>query len=149
VIEIRPVAAAATRPLRQQVLRPHQPPEHLLYPGDDAPGSFHLAAYQGERLVGTVSLSLEERDGGGPARGSSYRLRGMATHPEVRGQGVGAALLAEALRRMAEAGGERVWCNARTSAAGFYDRYGFARLGPEFELPGIGPHVLMERDQLR
>jgi hypothetical protein len=36
-----------------------------------------------------------------------------------------------------------VWCNARTPARGFYERAGFAVEGEEFELPEIGPHVLM------
>jgi hypothetical protein len=38
-----------------------------------------------------------------------------------------------------------VWCNARTPAAGFYGRAGFATEGEEFELPSIGPHFLMSR----
>ncbi len=142
--EIRAVAAAATRPLRQQVLRPHQSPEELVYPGDDAAGSFHLAAYEGERLVGTISLSLEGREGG-PGEGRAYRLRGMATHPDLRGTGLGTRLLVEAIRRMVRAGGERVWCNARSSAAGFYARHGFDVVSEEFELPDLGPHVVMER----
>ncbi|MBW2245319.1 MAG: GNAT family N-acetyltransferase [Deltaproteobacteria bacterium] len=145
MIEIRSVAAERIRPLRQQVLRPNQPAEELIYPGDDAPGSFHLAAYRGDRLVGTITLSLEEREEGGSARGS-YRLRGMAIALDAQGNGIGARLLAEAIEKMSAADGEQVWCNARLSAAGFYDRHGFHRIGSEFDLPGIGPHVVMERE---
>ena len=36
-----------------------------------------------------------------------------------------------------------VWCNARTPARGFYERYGFVAEGEEFELPDIGPHFRM------
>jgi predicted GNAT family N-acyltransferase len=38
-----------------------------------------------------------------------------------------------------------VWCNARTPAVGLYAREGFAIEGEEFELPEIGPHVVMTR----
>ncbi len=145
MIEIRSVPAELTRALRQQVLRPNQAPEELIYPGDEAPGSFHLAAYRGVDVVGTITLSLEEREESGRARGS-YRLRGMAIESDARGNGIGARLLGEAFEKMSAAGGERVWCNARLSAAGFYDRHGFHRIGPEFDLPGIGPHVVMERE---
>ena len=145
MIEIRSVAAELTRALRQQVLRPNQAPEELVYPGDEAPGSFHLGAYRCDHLVGTISLSLEEREEGGSTCGS-YRLRGMAIASDAQGNGIGARLLGEAFEKMSAAGGERVWCNARLSAAGFYDRHGFHRIGPEFDLPGIGPHVSMERE---
>ena len=37
------------------------------------------------------------------------------------------------------------WCNARTSAAGYYEKIGFVIASDEFELPDIGPHVLMVR----
>ena len=40
-------------------------------------------------------------------------------------------------------GGRRVWCNARLSAAGFYERVGFGRVGGVFEIAGIGPHAVM------
>ena len=36
-----------------------------------------------------------------------------------------------------------VWCNARTTACGFYEKLGFEKSGPEFEIPGIGKHFIM------
>jgi ribosomal protein S18 acetylase RimI-like enzyme len=66
--------------------------------------------------------------------------------PEARGRGIGTALLHTCLDHAREHGGGRVWCNARTPAIGLYARAGFAVEGEEFELPGIGPHVLMSRE---
>jgi ribosomal protein S18 acetylase RimI-like enzyme len=76
-----------------------------------------------------------------PGRG--WRLRGMATLDEIRGTGAGNALARTALTHAVLAGAATVWCNARTSVAGFYRKHGFHVLGQEFELPGIGPHYFM------
>jgi predicted GNAT family N-acyltransferase len=67
----------------------------------------------------------------------------MATEPDVRGSGAGRALIVEGLARVAARGGDVVWCDARVSAAGFYERMGFAVVTDEFEKTGIGPHVGM------
>jgi len=143
------VSAEATRPLRQRVLRPHQRAEDLVFPGDADARTLHLAALEGaglegRRIVGVASWMLEPPPGWtGP--GLAYRLRGMATAPEVRGGGAGALLLDEGMRRIAARGAECVWCQARIQARGFYARFGFAPVGEVFELPAIGPHVAMER----
>ncbi len=137
---IRPVTAEDIRPLRHRVLRPGQAFLATRYPGDDA--GVHLGAFDGDRLVGIASLYQEDR-AGGPAGG--WRLRGMATDPDVRGAGFGAALLAACLQHGAGAGGSEVWCNARMAAVGFYLRAGFVVVSEEFDVPGIGAHVVMTR----
>jgi predicted GNAT family N-acyltransferase len=137
---IRRVAAEDVRPLRHRVLRPGQAFEQTVYPGDDA--GVHLGAFDGDRLVGIASLYQEDR-AGGPAGG--WRLRGMATDAGVRGAGFGAVLLAGCVEAVAEAGGTELWCNARMAAVGFYRRGGFEVVSEEFDVPGIGPHVVMTR----
>lgn len=139
---LRPLSAADTRLLRQAVLRPHQRPEELVYPGDDAPDTLHVGAYLGGTQVGVASIYREAQPGVSDA---SWRLRGMAVTPAVQGQGHGAALLHACMAHARAHGGTRLWCNARTTAAGFYRRLGFKVQGAEFELPGIGPHFLMWR----
>lgn len=92
--------------------------------------------------MGIASLYQEDRPGG-PTPG--WRLRGMATETAVRGQGFGGALLAAAVEHAAEAGGREVWCNARIVAVDFYRRAGFEVVSEEFDIPGIGPHLVMAR----
>ena len=70
----------------------------------------------------------------------------MATAPQVRGQGVGAATLRYGMAEIRRRGGTRLWCNARTGALGFYLRLGFSMVGDEFEIEPIGPHYAMERE---
>jgi GNAT superfamily N-acetyltransferase len=141
--DIRRVTASETRALRHSVLRPHQPPEAAVYPGDDAGDTLHLALYREGRQLGIASLYREPPPG--ESLSTAWRLRGMAVLPEFQGQGLGAALLQRCLDHATGNGGTLVWCNARTTAAGFYRALGFSPRGGEFELPGIGPHYLMVR----
>jgi predicted GNAT family N-acyltransferase len=138
-ILIRPVSAEEIRPLRHRILRPGQPFEETAYPGDDLPDTVHLGAFHGDRLVGIASLYREARNGPG------WRLRGMATDADVRGAGFGAALLAGCIDHVAASGGGELWCNARMVAVGFYRRAGFDVVSEEFDVPGIGAHVVMSR----
>jgi hypothetical protein len=39
-----------------------------------------------------------------------------------------------------------MWCQARVSAQGFYEKVGFATLGERFWLPLSGPHYVMVRE---
>lgn len=136
---IRVVPAEVVRPLRRAVLRPGLPQEQSVYP-QDATG-LHLAAYgPGREVVGCATVSPEPLDGA-PA----WRLRGMATAPEVRGTGVGGALLERAMLELIRREVPLLWCNARVPAAGFYRRYGFEQSGPAFDLPQIGSHLRMTR----
>jgi predicted GNAT family N-acyltransferase len=137
---IRRVSAEEVRPLRHRVLRPGQAFEDTVYPGDAA--ARHLGAFAGDRLVGVASLYQEDR-AGGPAGG--WRLRGMATDAGARGAGHGGALLVACAAEVAGAGGTELWCNARLAATGFYLRSGFEVVSEEFDVPGIGPHVVMAR----
>ena len=141
--DIRPISAAETRYLRHVVLRPHQRPEELVYPGDDAPDTLHLELRVGDEQRGVASLYKESRPGSSAP--DEWRLRGMAVLAGEQGRGHGAALLRACIAHATEHGGKRLWCNARTTAAGFYRRLEFQVEGAEFELAGIGPHYLMWR----
>ena len=137
------LSPAEVRPLRRAVLRPHQEEHELVYHGDDDPLAFHAGVRDGSRIVavGTVAPEPHPR---APEPGD-WRLRGMATVPAARGTGAGRAVLEACVAAASERGGRRIWCNARLPSAGFYERLGFAVESEVFELPGIGPHVLMAR----
>jgi GNAT superfamily N-acetyltransferase len=140
VTEVRRVSAEDTADLRRRVLRGGRP---VALPGDDDPTVFHVGAYDGGRLVGTGNVRRE------PAPWApdvpAWRLRGMATEPERRGEGVGAAVLEALLEHCQAEGGGELWCNARTPARSFYLRAGFTEVGEEWVDPEIGPHVRMRR----
>jgi GNAT superfamily N-acetyltransferase/quinol monooxygenase YgiN len=142
-VRIERIAATLTYPLRQAVLRPHQTADHLLYPDDDAPDTGHLGAFLQTELLGIASVYRQSPSG--EVDDGLWRLRGMAVRPESQGRGIGSELLQACLDHVAEHAGNALWCNARTSAAGFYRRLGFEAVGDPFELEGLGPHFLMRR----
>lgn len=139
--ELRVVTAAETADLRREVLRGGRP---VALPGDGDPTAVHVGAYDGDRLVGTGNVRRE------PApwapEDDAWRLRGMATAPDRRSAGVGAAVLDALVRHCREQGGGQLWCNARTPAQRFYERAGFVVVGEPWDDPEIGPHVRMVLD---
>jgi len=143
VVEVTPITAEQTRPLRHLILRPTQPAESTEYPGDHDPDSRHFGAFDQGRLVGIASLYREPRIDG-PADG--WRLRGMATATDARRQGAGRALLGACRAHVAAAGGGELWCNARIAAVEFYVIAGFEVVSDEFDVEDIGPHVVMRTD---
>lgn len=116
----------------------------VAYPGDDDADTLHLGVYTANRLVGVASL-YREPPPDALRTTTAWRLRGMAVDSSLQGSGYGAALLKACLAHAASQGGTQVWCNARTTAAGFYRSLGFSPKGDPFELPGIGLHHFMWR----
>ena len=77
----------------------------------------------------------------------AWQLRGMATSEEVRGKGVGKALLIHAEKSLLEHSPLRLfWANARTPARPFYEKLGWAATGEEFVIPTAGPHFKMFKE---
>jgi GNAT superfamily N-acetyltransferase len=151
---VRPISAAETRPLRHLVLRPDKPAEALVYPGDDHPEGLHLGAFdEAGGLVGVATLYPEappdehfgEIPAGAYEPGAAFRLRGMATRPDVRGARYGRALMEGCFSHVRLRGGEYLWCNARLVAVEFYRAMGLETFGEEFEIDPIGPHYVMGR----
>lgn len=138
MIEVRRVSAAETVDLRRRVLRGGRP---VALPGDDDPSAVHVGAYDDDELLATGNVRRESAPWA-PAV-PAWRLRGMATEPARRGEGVGALVLAALLEHCRAQGGGELWCNARTPARSFYARAGFTEVGEEWVDPEIGPHVRM------
>lgn len=140
-MEIRRITAAAARDVRHPVLRAGLPFETAILPHDDDPETLHLGAYEDGRLVGVATYFPEmypDRPGL-----AAWRLRGMATLPEMRGRGAGRMLLEEGMRAAIDAGAVVMWFHARTTARGFYEKLGFISVGDEFFVPMTGPHYVM------
>jgi ribosomal protein S18 acetylase RimI-like enzyme len=134
-LDVRSVPVAQTRDLRQAVLRPHQTVVEMT--AGEAVDAFAVGAFDGAELIGVGLVAPDGQPGG-------WRVRGMATAPHARGRGAGTAVLDELLRHATAHGAERIWCNARTLARRLYERAGLRVVSDEFDLPQIGPHVVME-----
>jgi GNAT superfamily N-acetyltransferase len=139
-MHIRMITVDEARILRLAVLKPDLPFEEVVFPGDDDPTSLHLGAFERDELVGVATLIHDPCPVGG--RDDDWRLRGMATVQQVRNRGIGGELLARCIAHARDAGGSRVWCNGRSAARRFYERYGLQAVGAEFVSPHTGPHYL-------
>jgi GNAT superfamily N-acetyltransferase len=74
------------------------------------------------------------------------QLRGMATAPAHARRGIGTAVLRFVEELVATDWRlPLAWCNARTSAVGFYEHAGWQVVSDEFDVPDVGPHVKMTR----
>ena len=143
MLQIRRIPSSDTHALRQAVLRPHQTLAEMTYDGDALPGSGHFGLFDGDRHLGIASVAPEPQPG--EAGEGQWRVRGMAVLPAAQGTGGGRLLLTACVDHARSEGGQIVWCNARSSACGFYERNGFHSVGDPFDLPGIGEHFVMVR----
>lgn len=114
----------------------------MQYPHDYAVDTLHLGGFSRDHSIVAIATCHREPKPLNPSPGD-WRLRGMAVAESVRGRGVGRQLMQVMTDRVAKKGGRRVWCHARVSAQGFYTRLGFGVCSEPFEIPAIGPHVVM------
>lgn len=132
-----------TYSIRQKVLVPDHDLQKAKFEGDDDEDiSFHLGAFIDGKLVSVASF-FYERNSLFPDL-HQYQLRGMATLPEFQNRGLSRELLTMAFPIIKQNFCSLLWCNAKTSAVGFYEKVGFQKLNDNiFEVPEIGPHLLM------
>lgn len=140
------ISAQDTYPLRQQMLVPtHELKKAKFENDDDEDISFHLGAFSDSKLVSVASFFYERNPIFSDLH--QYQLRGMATLPDYQGQGLSSELLSFAFPIIKQNFCTLLWCNARVSAIGFYEKVGFQKFNGEiFEIDEIGPHVLMYKN---
>lgn len=137
------ISAQDTYPIRMQLLVPNHELKKAKFEGDeDEDISFHLGAFIDGKLVSVASF-FYERNSLFPDL-HQYQLRGMATLPDHRNKGLSQELLNMAFPIIKQNFCSIVWCNARISAQIFYEKVGFKKFNDNvFEIPEIGPHILM------
>ncbi len=140
------ISAQDTYPLRQQMLVPtHELKKAKFENDDDEDISFHLGAFSDSKLVSVASFFYERNPIFSDLH--QYQLRGMATLQDYQGQGLSSELLSFAFPIIKQNFCTLLWCNARVSAIGFYEKVGFQKFNGEiFEIDEIGPHVLMYKN---
>ena len=138
---VRQISYKDTLSIRHQMLRPGKKHETCFFPGDDDENTFHLGAFVNSKLVSVASFYFSQNDN--LPQENQYQLRGMATLPEFQSKGFSRELLKFGFPLIQRNLCQIVWCNARSSAIGFYKKTGFEEIGDEFEIPTVGPHRLM------
>ena len=121
LLEIERISADQTVDIRHMVLWPEKAKPDVVLP-EDADGT-HFGASINGALVAVISL-FETPEG--------IRFRKFATLPGLQGKGLGSRLLQHAIAYAQAQGYTRMWCDARTDALGFYERFGFRRFSEPF-----------------
>jgi GNAT superfamily N-acetyltransferase len=130
-MHIEQITPELTWRLRHEVLYPDIPIYKMWMDEDD--DGYHFGAFTENQLVGIVSLFV---------KGTDYQFRKFAVHPSVQGQGVGRQLLNHIINFSKTEGAERLWCNARVTAIGFYQKSGFKLTGEAFSRGGFDYEIM-------
>ncbi len=144
-LHLERLAAEQVQPLRTKILRPRfDDGEVCEFAEDHHHDTVHFGIVDEDFDVHAVATFIHNACPEKPGV-EAIQLRGMCVDEPLQGAGLGERLLEGALGQLAVRfpAAKVVWCNARTSAAGFYEKMGFERIGEEFDKPHIGPHVVM------
>lgn len=98
--------------------------EEVKLPDDEA--GLHLGLYNEGQLCSVISLFQNE----------GLQFRKFATVQAVQGRGFGSYLLEYVFDYAKQKGIKRIWCNARTTAVGLYERFGMQPFGDTWEQLG-------------
>jgi GNAT superfamily N-acetyltransferase len=120
-IEIQKVNADDLIEIRHSVLWPDKPREFVKVPEDES--GIHFGVYFEGVLVSIISLFGDGQD---------IRFRKFATLPDFQSKGLGSRLLQHAIAYAQAQGYSRMWCDARTDALGFYERFDFKKFSEPF-----------------
>jgi len=124
------------RNLRYEILRKPLglPVSGAVFPGDEDQTTLHILAFSHADLIGCATLMIGDSN--------AIQLRGMAVAKDWQRKGVG-QLIVSTGKTIAIEKSKSLWCNARFPAIGFYESQGWTKFGDFFDIPVIGPHIVM------
>ncbi len=119
--------------MRQQVMYPDKDTEFVKLSDDDR--GLHIGVYEKDELVSVMSIFLHGRD---------VQFRKLATRNDMQGKGFASALMQWLIDYANDMKLNRLWCNARINATGFYSKFGYEETNERFSKNGY-EYVVMER----
>lgn len=125
-VKIEQIGYQLTWQIRHEVMYPDLPFDKIKL--DNEQDGTHFGLSVNDHLTSVVSLF---------GVGHTYQFRKFATKITAQRGGHGSSLLRHLISYTKNRGGEQLWCNARVSAAGFYERFGFSKSGEVFTKDGI------------
>jgi len=133
MIHIEQIRPEATWRLRKEILYPGEHLHHMAMEEDNH--GYHFSAFTEKEQVAVVSLFQ---------RGTDWQFRKFAVSVSAQKTGVGTQLLEYVTAFAVNEGGTRLWCNARLSATGFYEKFGFTQTG-EVVHKNSFDYIIMEK----
>lgn len=130
--QIEQIRDDLTWPIRREAMYPDWSLEAVKL--DEDSEGVHFGLFTADRLISVVSLFN---------KGTVYRFRKFATVPDAQGKGFGAVLLRYIINYVISMGATKLWCDARVSASGFYQKFGFKETAQTTRKHGLD-FVIME-----
>ena len=130
---IEQISHELTWRIRREVLYPGQPLDNIMLPDDE--NGMHLGLFEDNKLISVLSFFKNDY---------SIHLRKFATLEPYQRKGYGTELLNYLLEILEVEHYERIWCNARKNASGFYSKFGFEQTENSFQKDGHD-FVIMEK----
>lgn len=140
LVKITQIAPEDTWHLRHSVMWPDKPASYVKLE-EDKQGT-HYGLWQGEELIGVVSLFYEN---------GKAQFRKLAVKVSEQGKGYGSKLLAHLMQEVTYLNTsqnqniESIWCNARSDKTTFYKKFGMLETEKTFNKGGID-YVIMEKE---
>ncbi|HAS6548312.1 TPA: GNAT family N-acetyltransferase [Vibrio parahaemolyticus] len=125
-MDIRKVSTAEVLPIRHLVLWPDKSPSFCEVEGDRS--AIHYGAFVDGKLVCVASVYNN---------GLEARLRKFATLPEHQRKGIGTKVIMHLINDLKRENVSYFWCDARTSALSFYQKFGLCVEGEEFQKSNV------------
>ncbi len=119
--------------MRQQVMYPDKSIEFVQLPDDDM--GLHIGVYENEELMSVMSVFLHGRE---------VQFRKLATCTDMQRKGYASALMQWLTDYANDMKFDRLWCNARTNATGFYKKFGYKETDKSFVQNGYD-YIIMEK----
>lgn len=113
-IHIEQIRPDITWRIRHEVMYPNLPFDSIKLEEDE--NGMHFGLFADGLLISVVSLFHVDR---------VYQFRKFATIVSAQSKGYGSLLLNHLINYVKSIGAEKLWCNARVSATGFYNKFGF------------------------
>ena len=127
--------------LRSKILRNNLDPNLCRFPGDKEINSFHLGAFNGNTLIGGVSVMKNECKK--KELPNCFQLRGLFVDKEFQHNGIGKTIINFVENRLRDSGVNYLWMNARESAVLFYLKLNYSNSKISYVINEIGLHYLM------
>lgn len=119
--------------LRREVMYPDRDIDFVKLQDDDL--GLHIGVYEKGELVSVMSIFMNGRD---------IQFRKLATCCKVQRKGYASALMQWLIDYAKDMKLERLWCNARSSAFAFYEKFGYRKTDTTFSKNGHD-YIVMER----
>jgi len=138
---IKKITALETYSVRHPVLRNGKPLTSCQFDGDDLETTHHFGYFLKNELIGVISLFQQNNETF--TANNQYQIRGMAVLKQHQKKGFGEALVLFCESYCKTLNTSLIWFNARIVAVGFYEKTGYQKTGPPFEITGVGEHLVM------